>query len=96
MPASSPKPRTRLGCGYLLFTLVVTCVLLFINGLIVRNTFFALTAQQGAIHPQLGQTIVFLGPILLLFLEWWSFDVASDWLRPRRPEAGRGPAEESA
>lgn len=85
MPRSQPVPRPRLGCGYLLFTLLLTCLLLFINSLIVRHTFFAITApwQVGTIHPRIGQAIVFLAPLVLLLIEWWAFDVAGDWLRPR-------------
>jgi len=82
--ASATTPRTRLGCGYLLFTILISCVLLTINGLIVTNAYYtaAVGMPSGTIHPRLGQAIVFLGPVLLLFLEWWIFDVATDWLRP--------------
>lgn len=87
MERASPKPvpRTRLGCGYLLFVVLISCVLLTINGLIVTNAYYtvAVTMPPGSVHPRLGQTIVFLGPVLLLFIEWWIFDVATDWLRPR-------------
>jgi hypothetical protein len=77
-------PRTRLGCGYLLFAIAISCVLLTINGLIVTNAYytFAVGMPSGTIHPRLGQAIVFLGPVLLLFVEWWIFDIATDWLRP--------------
>ena len=83
---SLPAPRTRLGCGYLLFTVVISCVLLTINGLIVTNAYYtiAVSMPPGSIHPRLGQTIVFLGPVFLLFIEWWVFDVTTDWLRPRQ------------
>lgn len=86
---TAAKPRTRLGCGFLLFTVVLSCVLLTINGLIVTNAYYtiAVTMPSGSIHPRLGQAIVFLGPVVLLFIEWWIFDVATDWLRPRDPAA---------
>jgi len=90
MDRSQQKPRTRLGCGYVLMSMFITCLLLIINGLIVTAIFFTLTAPlpPGSIHPRLGQGIVFLGPILLLLVEWWAFDVASDWLRPRPAKQG--------
>lgn len=90
MSRSQPAPRTRLGCGYVLMSMFITCLLLVINGLIVTSIFFALTAPMppGSVHPRLGQGIVFLGPILLLIVEWWAFDVASDWLRPRSVKQG--------
>lgn len=88
MERASPKsvPRTRIGCGYLLFVVLISCVLLTINGLIVTNGYYtvAVTLPPGSVHPRLGQAIVFLGPVLLLYIEWWIFDVATDWLRPRR------------
>lgn len=82
---TASTPRTRLGCGYLLFVVLISCVLLTINGLIVTNAYYAVavTLPPGAVHPRFGQAIVFLGPVLLLFIEWWIFDVATDWLRPR-------------
>jgi hypothetical protein len=83
------KVRTRLGCGYLLLTILISCVLLTINGLIVTNAYYtlAVTMPAGSIHPRVGQAIVFLGPVLLLVVEWWIFDVATDWLRPRQRAA---------
>jgi hypothetical protein len=91
MPAqhANLKPRTRLGCGFLLFTIFISCVLLTINGLIVTNAYYtiAVSMRPGSIHPRVGQAIVFLGPMLLLYVEWWIFDVATDWLRPRERAA---------
>jgi hypothetical protein len=83
--SATTTPRTRLGCGYLLFVVLISCVLLTINGLIVTNAYYtvAVSMPPGSVHPRLGQTIVFLGPVLLLFIEWWIYDVATDWLRPR-------------
>jgi hypothetical protein len=86
---SAATPRTRLGCGYLLFTVVISCVLLTINGLIVTNAYYTATVSMppGTIHPRIGQAIVLLGPVLLLCIEWLVFDVATDWLRPRERAA---------
>ena len=85
MPQTRNQPRTRLGCGYLAFAVFITCVMLTINGLIVTNAYYtaSVTMPPGSIHPRVAQAIVFLGPVLLLFVEWWAFDVATDWLRPR-------------
>ena len=85
MPSTSP-PHTRIGCGYLLVTIGITCLMLTINGMIVTNGYYTATVTMppGSIPPRLGQAIVFLGPVLLLFLEWWVFDVTVDWLRPQQ------------
>jgi hypothetical protein len=87
MTCRRSQPRTRLGCGYLVVTIFITCVMLTINGMIVTNGYYTMsvTMPPGSIHPRLGQAIVFLGPVVLLFIEWWAFDVATDWLRPRQP-----------
>jgi hypothetical protein len=87
MSSTRLQPRTRLGCGYLLVAVLITCVLLTINGLIVTNAYYTalMTMPMNSVHPRLGQAIVFVGPVLLLFVEWWAFDVITDWLAPRRP-----------
>jgi hypothetical protein len=75
-----------LGCGFLLVSVVLTCVLLGINGLIVSNLFYASQAglPEELKQPRVAQAVVFLGPVVLLFVEWWVCDVALDWLRPQR------------
>jgi hypothetical protein len=84
MPRTPPKPRARLGCGFIIVSLLLTCILLGMNGLIVTNVFYASQANlpQELRQPRVAQAIVFLGPVLLLLVEWWVFDVATDWLRP--------------
>lgn len=83
---SRPTSKARLGCGYLLFAVVITCVLLTINALLVTNAYMAISISmpEGTIPPRVSQALVFLGPIVLLVLEWWAFDVSTDWLNPRR------------
>jgi len=90
---SSQRPKTRLGCGFLLVSAVLTCVLLGINGLIVMNLVNALLptlAPEWRYQSRIGQAIVFIGPLVLLVIEWWICDVTIDWLRPlsRRKDKG--------
>ena len=85
MPPRPPaSPKTRLGCGFLLVSALLTFILLGINALIVTNAYDA--SRQflpDAIRQKAAeQAILFLGPVLLLFIEWWICDVAIDWLRP--------------
>ena len=79
---SSPKPR--IGCGFLCVSALLTCILLAINGLIVMNLVNAILPTLPDVwhQPNIAQAIVFLGPVLLLVIEWWACDVALDWLRP--------------
>ena len=83
-------PKTRIGCGFLLVSAFLTCVLLGINGLIVMNVVSAVLPSLPEEWRRAAQAIVFLGPIVLLFLEWWICDVAIDWLRPYRSSADKG------
>lgn len=81
-PPLSQKPR--IGCGFLCVSAVLTCVLLAINGLIVMNLVNAVlpTLPDEWQQQRVAQSLVFLGPLLLLVVEWWVCDVAIDWLRP--------------
>jgi hypothetical protein len=92
MSQHSPQPKRRLGCGFLLVSVFLTCILLAINGLIVMNVFIASLPglPDWAGDARVSQGIVFLGPVLLLFVEWWVCDVALDWLRPQRQSTGKG------
>jgi hypothetical protein len=85
---SIPRPATfaRLGCGFVLLSLLVSCVLLALNGLIVTNVFYASAERLPDFlrDRRASQAIVFLGPVLLLVVQWWAYDVAIDWLWPTR------------
>ncbi|HZN33076.1 MAG TPA: hypothetical protein VFB80_04625 [Pirellulaceae bacterium] len=86
----SRPAKARLGCGFLLVSAALTCVMLAINGLIVTNLVAAYSPGPLPLENQrVAQAAVFLGPVVLLFVEWWIFDVALDWLRPQRAAQGR-------
>src|SRR5437762_14325314 len=59
-----PKPQARIGCGFLIVSTLLTCVLLGINGLIVLNVYHASRAglPESFRRPQVEQASVFLGP----------------------------------
>jgi hypothetical protein len=85
LPAATATPKTRIGCGFLLVSALLTCVLLGINGLIVMNMVNAVlpTLPTQWVHQtRIGQAVVFIGPLVLLVIEWWICDVTMDWLRP--------------
>jgi len=84
--ARSPA-KARIGCGFLLVSALLTCVLLGINGLIMMNLVNAVLPTLPAEwrhHSRIGQAAVFVGPLVLLLIEWWICDVTIDWLRPLR------------
>jgi|SRR6188474_2261047 len=79
------RPRARIGCGFLCVSAILTCVLLAINGLIVMNLVNAVLPTlpvEWRQQTRVGQAIVFVGPLVLLLIEWWICDVTIDWLRP--------------
>lgn len=83
------KERTRIGCGFLVVAALLTCVLLAINGLIVMNLVNAIVPtlpDEWRSARSVQQAAVFLGPLLLLVVEWWVCDVALDWLQPARQQ----------
>jgi hypothetical protein len=80
------------GCGFLLVSALLTCVLLAINGLIVMNLVNAImpTLPVEWNQPRVAQAIVFLGPLALLVIEWWICDFTLDWLQPLRRSSDKG------
>lgn len=85
---AAPRAATflRLGCGWLFLSVLAACILLVINGLVIRNVFVATAATMPELFEdrRLSQAIVFLGPVLLLVVQFWAYDVAVDWLWPTR------------
>jgi hypothetical protein len=83
---TSSTKSARLGCGFIALIVLASCALLAINGLIVLNL---LESTRESLPPVLKQqrwmqTIAFLGPVLMLVVQCWAYDVAVDWLWPMR------------
>ncbi|WP_425613491.1 hypothetical protein NA78x_003323 [Anatilimnocola sp. NA78] len=76
----------QLGCAHLLGVLAVTAVLLVCNTLFVSIAHQTWTALRHgkSYDPRIAQTILIIGPLLLLFLQYWLYDRVRDWLlRPK-------------
>ncbi len=76
----------RDGCGFLLLTCVFTCFFLVLNSALVAKAYPAL-AQLGPdllSHPRVKQIMMFVGPVALVFVEWWLVDLVVDVLTPKR------------
>ena len=70
----------------MLAIVLVSCALLAVNGFIVRHVF---AEVEPALPPffhqgKWKQAIVYLSPVLLLVVQWWAYDVLTDWLLPMR------------
>lgn len=83
----------RDGCGFLVLTCVGVCLLLAINGVLVA-LFYNWLQRMGLAwpsRPRLGQTLLFVGPIMLIFLEWWLIDVCTGYGFARRRDKKLAP-----
>lgn len=76
--AKPPPPRTRRdGCGFAFGTSIFTCVLLILNGVLVTAIYhwaFPGGAPTSLQRIKFVQLFMFVGPVLLLFVEWTLFD----------------------
>jgi hypothetical protein len=76
----------QLGCAHLIVLLLVTSLLLIVDTLVVTIAYRSWLEFQGEKRPdpRLAQTVLIIGPLLLLFLQYWLYDRVRDWLlRPR-------------
>jgi len=91
MPLTRSASSARLGCGFILLTVLVSCALLVINGMIVGNVLTSVFDSLPTVFRQQRwmQTINFLGPVLILVVQWWAYDVAVDWLLPMRQRSDK-------
>lgn len=76
--SKAPPPRTRRdGCGFAIATSVFTCLLLILNGILVTAIYqwsFPDGPPQSLQKVKVVQLFLFVGPVLLLFIEWTLFD----------------------
>ena len=79
------------GCFFSLMTLLISGAFLIVNGVVVGLAFGGLAAAIPLLQTQrVGQTVQFLLPVLMLFLEWKLLDFLSDAVQG----TGRGTPEE--
>ena len=78
--------RFRSGCLFLLLSVLAACLMLVVNGLVVSFVLgsVALRLPEFMRQPRVVQGLLFLGPVLLLAVEWWAYDVLTDWIFPLR------------
>jgi len=95
--SSFHRPRAarqeRHGAGHLVWTTIVSCLLLAPNfGFVLMILPLLRTLSEWFESPRLIQTLIFTLPIGLLFFEWWVFDRVKDWGWPEQTK----PPEQSA
>ena len=80
----NPKTR-RDGCGFVVLTCFFSCFFLVLNSVLLRE-FYLQLAQAGPTmlqHPRVIQAVMFIGPVVLMFMEWWLVDLVVDLVTPK-------------
>lgn len=69
------------GCGYLLLVCLIACVLLVVNAIVVRAIYVSYlpNAPPMVAHERFGRAVLFIGPIVLLVIEWTLIDRIIDF-----------------
>ena len=70
------RRRGSEGCGYMVFVCLFACLLLVINAIVVR-AFYGWFLP--AADPRFGRAVLFVGPMLLLVVEWTLIDRLMDF-----------------
>jgi hypothetical protein len=85
----SKTPARADGCGFYIATIVFTCLLLLLNGVVATTIYQVFSDPKNAPSVQqlkVIQMFLFIGPVLMLFIEWTLFDfwLKRVWLRRRK------------
>lgn len=70
------------GCLTLIVLLVIASLMFIVNGVIV-GMIYAQIAQDGPHwlqQPKVMQIMMFTAPLGLLAIQWWIFDIVSNWV----------------
>lgn len=64
------------GCGYLVMTCFITCCFLVLNCVLLRVGYLALApiGPEFLRNPKIVQGLLFLGPLAMMFIQWWLVD----------------------
>ena len=83
-PAKARSHARRDGCGFLIGTSVFTCLFLIINGVVLTTLYQWLYPggpPDSTQEAKVVQILLFIGPVLLLFVEWSVIDLlVQRWL----------------
>jgi hypothetical protein len=88
------KTRSRRGgCAFFLWTClyfwlfcVSSCLFLLLNSALIKGFYgqFALQGPDFLLRPRVVQAVMFIGPVLMIFVEWWVIDLVVDLVTPKR------------
>jgi hypothetical protein len=81
---SQATSSRRDGCGFLVLTCLFSCFFLVLNSALVVR-FYPMLAWAGPSflrNTRIEQMMMFIGPVLLIVVEWWLVDLIVDLLSP--------------
>lgn len=70
------------GCGFIIISCVVTCFFLIVNSILVMS-FYSWYVEIGPAiikNERFAQALLFVTPVLMVFVEWWLIDFLVDRL----------------
>jgi hypothetical protein len=70
------KGPYRDGCGFVLLTFLFSCFFLLLNSALISRLVPAPETAPGLLARQgVNQAVLFVGPVILIFVEWWLVDL---------------------
>jgi len=80
----------RDGCGFVLLTFLFSCLFLILNSALISKLMPPLESAPGLLgRAGVNQAVLFVGPVILIFLEWWLVDLVVALLTPRQQPESR-------
>ena len=70
----------------MVLTCVFSCLFLVLNSALINTAYpqFAENGPDFLRHPRVIQAVMFIGPVAMVFLEWWLADLVIDLVTPKR------------
>lgn len=80
------------GCGFLLFTCLFACLMLLVNGGLTLSIYSWLApgGPKWLRDPRVAQSLMYVGPVVLLVIQWWLLDTLFEGFWPRRRASRKG------
>jgi hypothetical protein len=81
------------GCAFVLAICIFACVMILVNGTLLANFYEPIEAfgrrllRSSKLGQGFARGVLFVGPVLLLVLEWLVLDRLAGWLRRDRRRA---------
>ncbi len=83
------RSNGRDGCGYLVLTCFFSCIFLIINAALVNSicSWVEVWTPRFTSRDHFAQLVLFVAPVVMVFAEWWLFDLLVAALRSLKPKS---------